>query len=77
MKKFYTANTLVSLENVLRIDLTETSYTYTRKGVKIDETAYSIQITYVNGQMNTLRCGVNAQGKTTQTEWFAEIVEIL
>ena len=78
MKLIKTANSIISLENVRRVDLNKSESKHTRNyGEKYTITDYTIFIHYNNNTCERIECGEDASGKMAAETWFSKIADIL
>lgn len=77
MKIIRTANSIISLENVRRVELYETSSQHTRSGQKYTVDHYSIGISYINDKSEYIECGENKDGEDKANRLMDRIFEIL
>ena len=78
MKLIKTANSIISLENVRRVDLNKSESKHTRNyGEKYTITTYSIFINYNNNTCERIECGEDATGAMAAETWFSKIADIL
>ena len=78
MKLINTLNSIVSLENVRRVDLNKSESKHTRNyGEKYTITNYTIIIRYNDNTAEHITCGEDASGKAKADDLFAKIGAIL
>ena len=77
MKVIRTANSIISLENVRRVELYERSSQHTRAGQKYSVDHYSIGIAYINDTSEYIECGENKDGKDKADRLMDRIFDIL
>lgn len=77
MKILITDNTIVSLENVRRIDFETSVSNHTSQGRKYSVNHYQVRIAYMNGEYEHLKAGEDEKGKIQSESWKKEIINIL
>lgn len=78
MKLINTLNSIISLENVRRVDLNKSESKHTRNyGEKYTITNYTILIHYNDNTAEHIACGEDANGKAKADDLFAKIGAIL
>ena len=77
MKIIRTNNSIISLENVRRVELHESTTNHTSMGKKYSIDHYSIGITYCDDKHQSITCGEDAKGQDTANRLLDKIFEIL
>lgn len=77
MKIIRTLNSIISLEDVRRVEFRESSSQHTRAGQKYTIDHYSISIIYTNDKSEHIDCGENKNGKDKADRLMDKIFEIL
>lgn len=77
MKIIRTANSIISLENVRRVEFRESTSQHTRAGQKYTIDHYSISIIYTNDKSEHIECGENKNGEDKANRLMDKIFEIL
>lgn len=77
MKIIITKDSIVSLENVRRVDMKSVENTHSRYGKKYVVTDYRLDIDYNDNSSERIDCGEDAKGKETMLELFHQIADIL
>lgn len=77
MKIIITKDSIVSLENVRRVDMKSVASTHTTYGKKYTVTDYRLDIDYNDNSSERINCGEDAKGKETMFELFYKIIDIL
>ena len=77
MKVIRTANSIISLENVRRVELHESSSQHTRAGQKYTVDHYRVGIAYINDKSEYIECGENSDGEDKANRLMDRIFEIL
>lgn len=77
MKVIRTTNSIISLENVRRVEFHESTSQHTRAGQKYTIDHYSISIIYTNDTSEHIECGENKSGKDRADGLMDKIFEIL
>ena len=77
MKIIRTTDSIISLENVRRVELDERTSQHTRAGQKYTVSHYSISIVYTDDESEYIDCGENKGGKDKANKLMDEIAEIL
>ena len=79
MKLIVTKNSLISLENVRRVDLHESTSKHTSHGKPYTVTDYEIFIYYMNDATvsERIKCGEGADGQAQAEKFMAQIADIL
>ena len=77
MKIIRTANSIISLENVRRVEFRESTSQHTRAGQRYSIDHYSISIIYTNDKSEHIECGDNKAGEDKANRLMDKIFEIL
>lgn len=77
MKIIVTKDSIVSLENVRRVDMKSVESTHSKYGKKYIVTDYRLDIDYNDNSSERIECGEDAKGKETMLELFNRITDIL
>lgn len=77
MKIIRTTNSIISLENVRRVELHEYSSQHTRAGQKYSIDHYRISIVYCDDKSEHIECGDNKEGREKSEQLMDKIFEIL
>lgn len=79
MKLIVTKNSIISLENVRRVDLHESTSKHTSYGKPYTVTDYTIFIYYMDGVAvsERIECGEGADGRALAEKFMAQIADIL
>ena len=77
MKMLMTANQIISLENVRRVDRKMTESRHTSYGKPYIVKHYEIVIVYTNDTAEYIGCGEDTPGEKTCAEYFQTIYEKL
>lgn len=77
MKIIRTTNSIISLEDVRRVEFRGSSSQHTRDGQKYIVDHYSISIIYTNDKSERIDCGENKDGKDKADRLMDKIFEIL
>ena len=77
MKIIRTTNSIISLEDVRRVELRGISSQHTRGGQRYTIDHYSIDIVYTNDKSERIDCGKNKDGEDKANRLMDKIFEIL
>ncbi len=77
MKLIVTKNSLISLENVRRVDLRESTSKHTSHGKPYTITHYDVVIIYTDKTNEYIACGEDENGRVTANLLMDKIVSIL
>ena len=77
MKIIMTKDSIISLENVRRVDMKSFESTHTTYGKKYIVTDYRLDIDYNDNSSERIECGEDAKGKEAMLELFHQIADIL
>ena len=77
MKIIRTTNSIISLENVRRVECHEYSSQHTRAGQKYTIDHYRISIVYCDDKSEHIECGENKEGQEKAERLMNKIFEIL
>lgn len=68
---------LISLENVVRVDIANWTSQHTSYGKKYTTEHYRIDIKYQTGNIESIQCGENGEGQKKAYDLFVKIGKIL
>jgi hypothetical protein len=77
MKVIVTKDSIVSLENVRRVDMKSIESTHSTYGKKYIVTDYYLNIHYNDNTSERIDCDVDDKGKAMMLELFNKIIDIL
>lgn len=79
MKLIVTKNSIISLENVRRVDVHESTSKHTSHGKPYTVTDYEIFIYYMDSTTvsERIKCGEDADGRALAEKFMAQIADIL
>ena len=77
MKFIRIDNSIISLENVRRVELNETTSQHTRSGQKYTINHYDVNVIYCDDNNEYIECGEDAAGADKSERLMNKIFEIL
>ena len=77
MKVIKITNSIISLENVRRVERRKTTSQHTKSGQKYSIDHYSVSVIYTDDKAEHIECGRDADGQDRADRLMDEIFEIL